>query len=194
MSIDTDAVLKAAETKWNFLPFKPGLVGGHCIGVDPYYLTYKAQNIGYHPRVILAGRDLNDKMSNYVVSQFIKKMKQKFIKIKGSKILIMGLTFKENCPDMRNSGVIKIVKSLINLNCILDLYDPWVSLQDVKKIYKLRLQKKLISNKYDGIIIAVAHDKFRKIKIKNIKKLGKKNYVLFDLKNIFKTKESDFRL
>ena len=194
MSIDTDAVLKAAETKWNFLPFKPGLVGGHCIGVDPYYLTYKAKSIGYHPRVILAGRDLNDKMSNYVVSQFIKKMKQKFIKIKGSKILIMGLTFKENCPDMRNSGVIKIVKSLINLNCILDLYDPWVSLQDVKKIYKLRLQKKLISNKYDGIIIAVAHDKFRKIKIKNIKKLGKKNYVLFDLKNILKTKESDFRL
>ena len=137
MNIDTQAVLAAAATKWNFLPFKPGLVGGHCIGVDPYYLTYKAESIGYHPKIILAGRELNDNMGNYVALELIKKMKTKSIQIKGAKILIMGLTFKENCPDIRNSGVKQVINKLKEFECDLDLQDPFVDKEDIKKIYDI---------------------------------------------------------
>ena len=194
MNINTHAVLKAAETKWNFLPFKPGLVGGHCIGVDPYYLTYKAQSIGYHPKIILAGRHLNDSMGTYVVSKLIEMMKKKSISIKKSKILIMGLTFKENCPDLRNSGVEKIIKKLTNLNCNLYLYDPWTNDQDVMSTYQIKPTNKLKNNFYDSIIIAVAHKQFKKMGIKKIIKLAKKKKVIFDLKNLFGPSKSDFQL
>jgi UDP-N-acetyl-D-galactosamine dehydrogenase len=193
MNIDTKSVLDAAESKWNFVPFRPGLVGGHCIGVDPYYLTYKAKSLGYNPEVILAGRRINDSMGAYVSLQLIKEMKRKSILVKEAKILIMGLTFKENCPDVRNSGVANIIKELNKHQCKLDLYDPWVGSADIKNIYNSNFVTTLNKNTYDAIIIAVAHDKFRNMGIKNISVLGKKNYVLFDLKNIFNTNESDFR-
>ena len=151
LNIDTHEVLKAAESKWNFLPFKPGLVGGHCIGVDPYYLTHKAESIGYTPKIILAGRELNDRMGGYVVSELIMKMKKKKIKIKGAKILIMGLTFKENCPDLRNSGVEKVIKKLKKFECHLDLLDPWAEREEVKKIYEAI--NDLMTKYYQEIVI-----------------------------------------
>jgi UDP-N-acetyl-D-glucosamine/UDP-N-acetyl-D-galactosamine dehydrogenase len=194
LNIDTHEVLKAAESKWNFLPFKPGLVGGHCIGVDPYYLTHKAESIGYTPKIILAGRELNDRMGGYVVSELIMKMKKKKIKIKGAKILIMGLTFKENCPDLRNSGVEKVIKKLKKFECHLDLLDPWAEREEVKKIYKIYPKNKPSKNTYDAVIISVAHNKFKKIGIKNIKNLCKNNHLIFDIKNLFNSSEVDFRL
>ena len=174
MNIDTEQVLKAAESKWNFLPFYPGLVGGHCIGVDPYYLTYKAKNIGYEPEIILAGRRLNDSMGKYVANELINAMKKNLIPIKNSKILIMGLTFKENCPDLRNSGVTNIIKELINFDCKLDLYDPWANRKEIKEIYNKEPKTKLKENSYDAIILAVAHNEFKKMGSKLINKLGKK--------------------
>ncbi len=194
MNIDTQAVLEAAESKWNFIPFKPGLVGGHCIGVDPYYLTFKAKKIGYHPKIILAGRELNDNMGNYVASQLLKKMKIKNIKIEGAKILIMGLTFKENCPDYRNSGVESVIAKLKKFKCDLDLYDPYVNKEETMKIHDIYPNSKLKKNKYDAIIIAVAHEKFKKIGLKSIKKLCKQKNVIFDLKDIFKSKMVDLKL
>jgi len=194
MNIDTQAVLDAAGSKWNFLPFKPGLVGGHCIGVDPYYLTYKAESIGYHPKIILAGRELNDNMGNYVASELVKKMKTKYIKIKGAKILIMGLTFKENCPDIRNSGVQGVITKLKEFECDLDLQDPYVDKEEIKKIYDIYPNSKPSQNTYDGILITVAHDKFKTIGLDNIKNLCKKNHVIFDLKNLFNSNEVDLRL
>ncbi|MAJ23541.1 MAG: Vi polysaccharide biosynthesis UDP-N-acetylglucosamine C-6 dehydrogenase TviB [Candidatus Pelagibacter sp.] len=194
MNIDTEAVLSAAESKWNFLPFKPGLVGGHCIGVDPYYLTYKAKSIGYDPKIILAGRELNDKMGDYVASQLIKEMKKKSIKISGAKILIMGLTFKENCADIRNSGVKNVIESLKNFNCNLDLYDPWVDKEDIKKTYDIHPKSSLNKNTYDGIIIAVAHDKFKTMGFNSIYDLCKKNNVIYDLKYLFTSNKIDLRL
>ena len=194
MNIDTEAVLSAAESKWNFLPFKPGLVGGHCIGVDPYYLTYKAKSIGYDPKIILAGRELNDKMGDYVASQLIKEMKKKSIKITGAKILIMGLTFKENCADIRNSGIKTVIDSLKNLNCNLDLYDPWVDKEDIKKTYGILPEFSLNKNTYDGIIIAVAHDKFKAMGFNAIYDLCKKNKVIYDLKYLFTSNKIDLRL
>jgi UDP-N-acetyl-D-galactosamine dehydrogenase len=194
MNIDTEAVLSAAESKWNFLPFKPGLVGGHCIGVDPYYLTYKAKSIGYDPKIILAGRELNDKMGDYVASQLIKEMKKKSIKITGAKILIMGLTFKENCADIRNSGIKNVIDSLKNLNCNLDLYDPWVDKEDIKKTYGILPEFSLNKNTYDGIIIAVAHDKFKAMGFNAIYDLCKKNKVIYDLKYLFTSNKIDLRL
>ena len=168
-----------AESKWNFLPFKPGLVGGHCIGVDPYYLTYKADSIGYKAKIILAGRELNDKMGEHVASQLVSSMKKKNIEIKNSRILIMGLTFKENCADIRNSGVKILFDSLKKYNCILDLYDPWANSNDIKTVYDIYPIRTLKENTYDGLLISVAHDKFKNLGENYIKSLCKENnYVL----------------
>ena len=194
MNIDTQAVLDAAGSKWNFIPFKPGLVGGHCIGVDPYYLTYKAESIGYHPKIILAGRELNDNMGNYVASELIKKMKKKKIAIKGSSILIMGLTFKENCPDIRNSGVKNIINELKKFECKLNLIDPFVNNEEINKIYDIYPSSKLNQNTYDAVIIAVAHDEFKTLGFNEIKKSCKKNHVIFDLKNLFNSSKVDLKL
>jgi len=194
MNIDTEAVLDAAGSKWNFLPFKPGLVGGHCIGVDPYYLMHKARNIGYHPKVISAGRELNDKMGDHVVSQLITKMKKKNIQIKKSKILIMGLTYKENCADVRNSGIKNVIEGLKRLDCNLDLFDPWADGKEINKTYNINLISELSQNYYQGIIIAVAHDKFKSMGIENISKLCKKKHVIYDLKHIFPRDLVDLRL
>ena len=185
LNIDTQAVLDAAGSKWNFLPFKPGLVGGHCIGVDPYYLTFKADNIGYHPKIILAGRKLNDNMGKHVVSELINAMKNKNIKIKKSRILIMGLTFKENCADIRNSGVLSVFKELKKYNCNIDLYDNWADRKEIKSMYRILPKIKLKKNNYDGIILAVAHDEFKKMGIKTIFNLCKKNHIIYDLKYLF---------
>ena len=194
MNIDTQAVLDAAGSKWNFLPFKPGLVGGHCIGVDPYYLTFKAESVGYNPKIILAGRELNDQMGNFVVSQMIAAMQKKSIKIKGSKILIMGLTFKENCPDIRNSGVKSVIDELVKYDCKLDLYDPWVDDESIKKIYGVYPKFKLSENTYDGILITVAHNEFKNMGIKAILKLCKKDRIIYDLKYLFFKDQVDLRL
>ena len=194
MNIDTREVLDAAESKWNFLPFKPGLVGGHCIGVDPYYLTFKAKSIGYNPKIILAGRELNDKMGNHVASQLITRMKKKSIKIKNAKILIMGLTFKENCADIRNSGIKSVIENLKKSKCNLDLFDPWANKKDIKKTYDVFPKLKLTKNTYDGIIIAVSHDKFKTLGIDTINNLCKKNHVIYDLKNLFTSNKIDLRL
>jgi UDP-N-acetyl-D-galactosamine dehydrogenase len=194
MDIDTQAVLDAAGSKWNFLPFKPGLVGGHCIGVDPYYLTYKAESIGYFPKVILAGRELNDSMGNYVVSELVKKMKKKKIQIEGAKILIMGLTFKENCADIRNSGVQNVIAKLKEFDCELDLQDPYVDREDVKKIYNIYPNTKLNHNTYDAVLIVVAHKQFKTLGLSNIKNLCKSNHVIFDLKNLFNSNQVDLKL
>ncbi|MDA8933368.1 Vi polysaccharide biosynthesis UDP-N-acetylglucosamine C-6 dehydrogenase TviB [Candidatus Pelagibacter ubique] len=194
MNIDTQAVLDAAGSKWNFLPFKPGLVGGHCIGVDPYYLTYKAESIGYHPKIILAGRELNDNMGNYVVSELVSIMRKKNINIKGAKILIMGLTFKENCPDIRNSGVENIINELKKFECELSLLDPYANREEIKKIYDIFPNSKLNENTYDAALILVAHDEFKTLGLNKIKKLCKTNHVIFDLKNLFKSNQVDLKL
>ena len=185
LNIDTKSVLDAAESKWNFLSFKPGLVGGHCIGVDPYYLTHKAKSINYKTKTILAGRKINDNMGNFIASELIDKMKEKKIKIKGSKILIMGLTFKENCADIRNSGVYNLITNLKRFNCKLDLYDPWANRMEIKNTYNVFPLSKPSENTYDSILIAVAHKKFKKMGIKLIKNLCKKNHVIFDFKYLF---------
>jgi UDP-N-acetyl-D-galactosamine dehydrogenase len=194
MNIDTQSVLEAAGSKWNFLPFKPGLVGGHCIGVDPYYLTYKAESIGYYPKIILAGRELNDNMGNYVAEELVKKMEEKKIQIKGAKILIMGLTFKEDCADTRNSGVQNVIAKLKELECELDLQDPYVDREDVKKIYNIYPNTKLNHNTYDAVLIAVAHKQFKTLGLSNIKNLCKSNHVIFDLKNLFNSNQVDLKL
>ena len=185
LKINTEEVLRAAETKWNFLSFRPGLVGGHCIGVDPYYLTYKAKDIGYTPRIILSGREINNQMSKYVSKNFIKELKNKSIEIKNAKILVMGLTFKENCPDLRNSGASKIIEILKKFKCKLDLFDPWARTDDIKKTYNQAPIKKIKLNTYDGIIITVAHHQFRLMGLSRILKFAKKKYVFLDIKNIF---------
>ena len=194
LNIDTNEVLDAAKSKWNFLPFKPGLVGGHCIGVDPYYLTYKAESIGYSPKIILAGRELNDKMGSYVASVLIKKMEKKNIQIKGAKILIMGLTFKENCPDIRNSGVQSIITELNKFECNLDLQDPYVDREEIKKIYNIYPITDMSQNTYDAVVIAVAHNEFKAVKLNQIKKLCKKNHIIFDLKNLYNSDLVDLKL
>ena len=161
MGIDTEAVLQAAGTKWNFLPFRPGLVGGHCIGVDPYYLTHKAEAIGYHPEIILAGRRLNDGMGAYVVSQLVKAMLKRRIHVDGARVLVMGLTFKENCPDLRNTRVVDIVRELADYNVAADVYDPWVSAEEAQHEYGITPIAEPRPGSYDAIILAVAHDQFR---------------------------------
>lgn len=197
MGIDTEAVLTAAGTKWNFLPFRPGLVGGHCIGVDPYYLTHKAQAIGYNPEIILAGRRLNDSMGEYVVTQLVKTMIKKRIQVEGAKVLILGLSFKENCPDVRNTKVIDIVHELKEYNIDVDIFDPWVDAEETKQEYNIGPINdiaELKSDSYDGIILAVAHNQFVEMGVEQIRSLGKSNHVLYDLKYLFNSELSDIRL
>ncbi|MDC0078267.1 Vi polysaccharide biosynthesis UDP-N-acetylglucosamine C-6 dehydrogenase TviB [Deltaproteobacteria bacterium] len=194
MGIDTEAVLNAAGSKWNFLPFRPGLVGGHCIGVDPYYLTHKAQAIGYHPEIILAGRRLNDNMGNYIVAQLVKAMTKRRLQVNGAKVLVMGLTFKENCPDLRNSRVVDIVGELKDYNCEVDVYDPWVNVAESQHKYCITQISQLQPGVYDAMILAVAHDQFKKLGAVSIRKLGKTNHVLYDLKYVLSRDEVDLRL
>jgi UDP-N-acetyl-D-galactosamine dehydrogenase len=194
LDIDTLEVLEAAGTKWNFLPFRPGLVGGHCIGVDPYYLTHKAQSVGYHPEMILAGRRLNDGMGAYVVSQLVKNMLKNRIQVEGANVLVMGLTFKENCPDLRNTKVVDIVSELKEYNINVDITDPWCSTEQAEHEYGLSLNQAPKDDSYDAIILAVSHDEFKKLGAENIRKLGKKNHVLYDLKYLFSKESVDMRL
>ncbi|MDN5050704.1 Vi polysaccharide biosynthesis UDP-N-acetylglucosamine C-6 dehydrogenase TviB [Aliarcobacter butzleri] len=186
LGINTNDVLAAAGTKWNFLPFRPGLVGGHCIGVDPYYLTHKAQSIGYNPEIILAGRRLNDNMGIYVANQVIKLMIKKGHKIEGSKVLVLGITFKENCPDIRNSRVIDVIEELQEFGCNIDIFDPWADTKEVEHEYNLKLIKELNIAKYEAIVLAVAHNEFKELKLKT------DNNVVFDIKSILD--ETDGRL
>jgi UDP-N-acetyl-D-galactosamine dehydrogenase len=194
MGIDTEAVLQAAGSKWNFLPFRPGLVGGHCIGVDPYYLTHKVESIGYHPQVILAGRRLNNSMGVYVVTQLVKAMTQRRLHVEGARVLIMGLTFKENCPDLRNTRVIDIVKELRVYNVQADVYDPWAKDEEAQHEYGITPVKEPIPGTYDAIIIAVAHNQFKTMGAAAIRALGKPDHVLYDLKYLLPAAESDLRL
>tara|TARA_R110002033_G_scaffold69140_1_gene120517 strand:+ start:415 stop:1752 length:1338 start_codon:yes stop_codon:yes gene_type:complete len=180
MNINTHDVLEAAGTKWNFLPFKPGLVGGHCIGVDPYYLAQKAQEYGYHPEIILAGRRLNDSMGSYIASEVIKLMLQKDIAIKNAEILILGITFKENCPDIRNTKAVDVINSLTEYGVDVTIYDPWVNKEEVRKEYNLEALNKLPNQKFDAIILTVAHQDYTEI---DYLKLKKKNSIIYDVKN-----------
>ncbi|MCD5978823.1 Vi polysaccharide biosynthesis UDP-N-acetylglucosamine C-6 dehydrogenase TviB [Pseudomonas quasicaspiana] len=194
MGIDTESVLLAAGTKWNFLPFRPGLVGGHCIGVDPYYLTHKAQSIGYHPEIILAGRRLNDSMGTYVVSQLVKEMVKRRIHVDGARVLVMGLTFKENCPDLRNTRVVDVVRELIDYNICVDVYDPWINCAEAEHEYQIKPLTLPEENTYDAIVIAVSHQEFKELGSAGVRKFGKQSHVLYDLKYIFSSEESDLRL
>jgi len=194
MNIDTESVLKAAGTKWNFLPFRPGLVGGHCIGVDPYYLTHKAQELGYHPEIILAGRRLNDGMSRFISGEFIKALANKNIKINNANILVLGLAFKENCPDIRNTKVVDVISELQGFNCNVDVYDPWVSSKDADASYGIKTIKSLKKRSYDGVLIAVAHKEFSNMGITKILTYCKPSNVIYDLKYIFDQADVDLRL
>ena len=194
LGIDTESILKAAETKWNFLPFRPGLVGGHCISVDPYYLTHKASEVGYNPEMILAGRRLNDSMGKYVANEVSKLMYKKNIVVSNANILIMGLAFKENCPDYRNTRVIDLVKVFESFDCNVDIYDPRVNKSQAAHEYKIKLIDKPIKNNYDAIVIAVGHDEFKILTEDQIRAFGKKNHVLYDVKYLLKANESDGRL
>ena len=194
LGIDTEEVLKAAGTKWNFLPFRPGLVGGHCIGVDPYYLTHKAQAIGYNPEVILAGRRINDGMGAYVVSQLIKAMLQKSIQVKGANVLIMGLTFKENCPDLRNTRVVDIIAELADYNTNVDIYDPWICPEDAKREYGVDVLTEKPNKEYDAVIVAVAHNQFTTMSIDEYRSLTKPTSIIYDLKYVLDRNVVDLRL
>lgn len=194
LEIDTEEVLKAAGTKWNFLPFRPGLVGGHCIGVDPYYLTHKAQLHNYEPEVILAGRRLNDGMGKYVAEQIVRELHNIKVNIFESKILIMGLTFKENCPDTRNSKVFDIINELKENDCSIDVCDPWVETFERNQDFNFIKVASLKNSEYDGIILAVSHDEFVNLGASKIRELGKSHHVFFDLKSAFSQNESDIRL
>jgi UDP-N-acetyl-D-glucosamine/UDP-N-acetyl-D-galactosamine dehydrogenase len=194
LDIDTESVLEAAGTKWNFLPFRPGLVGGHCIGVDPYYLTHKALEVGYNPEIILAGRRLNDSMSSYVADQVLKLMTKKRIHVVDSNVLIMGLTFKENCPDLRNSSIIDLVKVFEDFNSIVDVYDPWVDKNRAQTEHGIKLIDQPVEDKYDAILIAVAHDQFKKLSLEQIQAFGRENHVLYDIKYLLNANEVDGRL
>jgi UDP-N-acetyl-D-galactosamine dehydrogenase len=194
MGIDTEAVLQAAGSKWNFLPFRPGLVGGHCIGVDPYYLTHKAQAIGYHPEIILAGRRLNDGMGAYVVAQLVKAMTRKRIQVDGARVLIMGFTFKENCPDVRNTRVVDILRELADYRCSVDVFDPWANPAEAQHEYGVALTESPAQGAYDAIILAVAHHQFRALGAEGIRTFGKPEHVLYDLKYVLPVNSSDLRL
>ncbi len=194
LDIDTEEVLLAAGTKWNFLPFRPGLVGGHCIGVDPYYLTHKAQEIGYHPEMILAGRRVNDGMGAYVAQQVVKLMTKKQIHVSGSKILLLGLTFKENCPDLRNTRVVDIIEEFDDYHTQIDVYDPWINNKEAQEEYGVTTIDSLENGKYDAIILAVSHKEFIEMGLDKIRALGKEESVLYDIKHLFPTEQTDGRL
>lgn len=194
MGIDTEAVLEAARTKWNFLPFRPGLVGGHCIGVDPYYLTSKAEATGYHSQVILAGRRINDGMGAYVAGQMIKAMLQRRIQVNGARVLVLGLTFKENCPDLRNTRAIDVIKELQEYGVQVDVHDPYADPQQAKAQYGIDLLETLEFGAYDGIALLVAHDEYREQGATALRRYGVDNHVFCDLKSVFRRDESSFRL
>ncbi|MDY7219421.1 Vi polysaccharide biosynthesis UDP-N-acetylglucosamine C-6 dehydrogenase TviB [Denitrificimonas sp. JX-1] len=194
LGIDTEAVLEAAGTKWNFLPFRPGLVGGHCIGVDPYYLTHKAQSIGYQPEIILSGRRLNDGMGAYVVSQLVKAMLKKRIHVQGARVLIMGLTFKENCPDLRNTRVVDIVKELQEYGIAVDVFDPWVDPTEAEREYNISPISAPQQDTYDAVVLAVGHQAFKDMGAGQIRALGQTEHILYDLKYLLTAEESDLRL
>ena len=194
MDIDTSSVLEAAGTKWNFLNFRPGLVGGHCIGVDPYYLTHKAQEIGYHPDVILAGRRINDRMGQFVATQLVKAMMCRKIQVFGARVLVMGLTFKENCPDIRNTRVIDVIRDLEDYGVVVDVYDPWADAAEVRREYGIELVEELAIGAYSGIVLAVAHDAFVDEGAEKVRGYGAPEHVLYDLKSVFAMGDSDLRL
>ena len=194
IGIDTQEVLKAAESKWNFLPFYPGLVGGHCIGVDPYYLTYKATQLGYHPEIILAGRKINDNMGFYIAGEVSRLMTKKNIHIINSNILIMGLTFKENCPDIRNTRVVDLIDEFKSFHCNVDVYDPWVNKEETFIEYGIKTLDTPVINNYDAVVLAVAHDEFKALTLDQIKSFGRDSFVLYDIKYLLKAEDSDGRL
>ena len=194
LGIDTEEVLQAAGTKWNFLPFRPGLVGGHCIGVDPYYLTHKAQEIGYHPEMILAGRRLNDNMGVYVASEVVRLLTRKRIHVKGAKILMLGLTFKENCPDVRNSKVVDVIRELEKYGAKIEVYDPWVNTREAAHEYGIRPIKRLQRGRHDALVLAVAHKQFKEMGVAAVRKLGRRKHILYDIKYAFPAAQVDGRL
>lgn len=194
IGIDTEAVLRAAGSKWNFLPFRPGLVGGHCIGVDPYYLKFKAQSVGYHPEIISAVRRINEGMGSYVVGQLLKALGRKRIAVNGARILVMGLTFKENCPDLRNTRVVDIVRELADYHCQVDVYDPWAQVAEAEMEYGITPLAEPVAASYDGIVLAVAHDAFKTMGAEAIHALGRTPHVVYDLKYLLTVAESDLRL
>ncbi|MDG2252652.1 MAG: nucleotide sugar dehydrogenase [Methylophilaceae bacterium] len=194
LDIDTQSVLNAAESKWNFLPFRPGLVGGHCIGVDPYYLIHKSKEVGYTPELILSGRKINEYMGQHITNRVVDLMNNKGIALVGANILIMGFTFKENCPDIRNTRVIDVYKNFKDLGCEVDIYDPWVDSLDVKKDYNIDVLNDLEKSKYDVIIMAVAHEKFKQYSLIKLKEFAKKSYILFDVKYLLDKDQVDGRL
>ena len=194
VGIDTEEVLEAAGTKWNFLPFRPGLVGGHCIGVDPYYLTYKAQQLGYHPEMILAGRRINDNMSLYVASRIIKKMLTKGLQPMDARVLILGLAFKENCPDVRNTKVIDIVRELTSYGAIVDVHDPWVDAEEAKAAYGIELRMQPATEAYDVVVVAVAHRQFKELGEAGIRAFGKARSIIYDIKYLLPAEAADERL
>lgn len=194
MGLDTEAILEAAATKWNFQPFRPGLVGGHCIGVDPYYLTHKAEAIGYHPEIILAGRRLNDSMSVYAAGQMAKAMLKRRLPVRGARVLVLGLAFKDNCPDFRNSQVVTLVRELQDFGLDVEVHDPWVDPVSVKTATGIEMVQDPSEDFYDGIIIAVGHKQFHEMSAETIRRFGKQQHVLYDLKYVLPVGESDLRL
>jgi UDP-N-acetyl-D-galactosamine dehydrogenase len=194
LDIDTEEVLQAAGTKWNFLPFRPGLVGGHCIGVDPYYLTHKAEEVGYRPEIILAGRRLNDSMAAYVALRIVKLMIGRNIQPSGARVLVLGLTFKENCPDVRNTKVADVVKELESFGCNVDVHDPWANPADAEHEYGITLIAKPERGRYDAIVVAVAHREFKELGASGIRSFGSPNTVIFDIKHVLPKEASDGRL
>lgn len=194
MGIDTEAVLKAAGTKWNFLPFRPGLVGGHCIGVDPYYLTHKAEEIGYHPQIILAGRRLNDGMGAYVAGQLVKAMIKRKLQVEGARVLVLGLAFKENCPDLRNTRVIDVIRELEDYGVQVDVHDPWVDPDEAMAEFEIEMVVEPEAGVYDAIVLAVAHNAFRKSEVDALRRYGIDRHVLYDLKHVLPASDSDLRL
>ena len=194
LGIDTEEVLAAAGSKWNFLPFRPGLVGGHCIGVDPYYLTHKAQEIGYHPEMILAGRRLNDNMALYVAGQIMQRMAARRIHVKGARVLVLGVTFKENCPDIRNSKVVDVVRELTKHGARVDIHDPWAEAAELRHEYGLKLARELKPRQYDVAVLAVAHREFRELGARGVRRLCRRPHVLYDIKHVFPAADTDGRL
>ncbi|MDC0954965.1 Vi polysaccharide biosynthesis UDP-N-acetylglucosamine C-6 dehydrogenase TviB [Alphaproteobacteria bacterium] len=194
MGIDTEAVLNAAGSKWNFLPFRPGLVGGHCIGVDPYYLTHKSEEMGYHPQIILAGRRLNDGMGTYVANQLVKALLRKRVHVQGARVLVLGLAFKENCPDLRNTRVVDVIRELGDFGILVDVFDPWVEQQVAVMEYNITMVSEPIEGHYDAIMLAVAHDMFKSLGADGVRAFGKTEALFYDLKSVFTAIESDLRL